>query len=116
MRFVVDECTGPRVADWLRIEGHEVFSVFNDARGATDDGVLAKALLEKSILITNDKDFGEMIFRERRPHAGIIFLRLADERAANKIDILRELIQNYSEKLPGQFVTVTETRVRFAGT
>ena len=116
MRFLVDECTGPKVAQWLRIEGHEVFSVFDDARGISDDEVFAKAFTENWILITNDKDFGEIVFREQRDHHGIIFLRLNDERSANKIEVLRQLLDNYFEKLPGQFVTVTETKVRFAGT
>jgi len=74
---------------------------------------LAWAVAEDRILITNDKDFGEMIFRERLKHRGVIFLRLSDERSANKIEILKHLLENYSEKLPNQFVTVTETKVRF---
>ena len=115
MRFLVDECTGSKVAEWLRDENHEVFSVFDEARGMTDDEVLAKSFAENRILITNDKDFGEMVFRERRKHHGVIFLRLDDERAANKIEVLRQLIENYANKLPEQFVTVTETKVRFAG-
>jgi predicted nuclease of predicted toxin-antitoxin system len=78
-----------------------------------DDKVLAWAVAEDRILITNDKDFGEMIFRERLKHRGVIFLRLSDERSANKIEILKHLLENYSEKLPNQFVTVTETKVRF---
>ncbi len=114
MRFLVDECTGPRVAEWLRIEGYDVFSVFDEARGISDDEVFAKAFAENWILLTNDKDFGEIVFRENRQHHGIIFLRLDDERADNKINILRQLITNYSDKLPGQFVTVTETKVRFS--
>lgn len=73
----------------------------------TDDEVLTKAVNENWILITNDKDFGEMIFRERRQHHGVVFLRLDDERAANKIKTL--------QKLPEQFGTVTETKVRIAG-
>lgn len=116
MRFLVDECTGPRVARWLRSEGHEVFSVFDQARGIPDDEILAKSLFENWILITNDKDFGEMIFRERRRHHGIIFLRLYDERAANKIEVLRQLFANYADRLLGEFITVTETKVRFSGT
>lgn len=116
MRFLVDECTGSKVAKWLRDTNYEVFSVFDEARGMTDDEVLTKASSENWILITNDKDFGEMIFRERRTHHGIIFLRLDDERAANKIQVLEKLLENYSEKLPEQFVTVTETKVRIAGT
>lgn len=116
MRFLVDECTGSKVAQWLRDENHEVFSVFDEMRGMTDDEILAKAFSESWILITNDKDFGEMVFRERHEHHGVIFLRLDDERAANKIEVLRRLLENYSEKLPEEFVVATETKVRFAGT
>ena len=116
MRFLVDECTGSKVAQWLRDANYEVFSVFDKARGMTDDEVLTKAFVENWVLITNDKDFGEMIFRERRGHHGIIFLRLDDERAANKIKVLEQLLENYADKLPEQFVTVTETKVRIAGT
>jgi len=115
MRFLVDECTGPRVAEWLLNQGHEVVSVFDSSRGIPDSEILTKALNEDWILITNDKDFGELVFREHLDHHGIILLRLEDERSANKIVVLRHLLTNYSEKLPGQFVTVTETKVRFAG-
>jgi len=52
MRFLVDECTGPIVAKWLRQRGHEVFSVYEQARGITDDEIIAKAHSEKWILIT----------------------------------------------------------------
>ncbi|MDQ6787673.1 MAG: DUF5615 family PIN-like protein [Acidobacteriota bacterium] len=115
MRFLVDECTGSKVAEWLRGENHEVFSVFDEARGITDDEILAKAFGKNRILITNDKDFGEMIFRERRKHHGVIFMRLNDERAINKIEVLRRLFESHADKLSEQFVVVTETKVRFAG-
>ncbi|MCA9937588.1 MAG: DUF5615 family PIN-like protein [Anaerolineales bacterium] len=116
MRFLVDECTGPAVADWLRAQKHEVFSVYDEARGLEDSDILQKAYVENWILITNDKDFGEKVYRERRPHKGVIFLRLEDERAANKKETLRKLLGNYADRLPGQFVVVTEARVRFART
>jgi predicted nuclease of predicted toxin-antitoxin system len=116
MRFLVDECTGPKVATWLRSQGHEIFSVFDEGRGVEDDEVIQKAYAEDWILITNDKDFGEKVYRERRPHRGVIFMRLADERAANKIEVLRRLLEGYSDRLAGKFVVVTDTRVRFART
>jgi predicted nuclease of predicted toxin-antitoxin system len=116
MRFLVDECTGPKVAAWLRGQGHEIFSVFDEARGIEDDEVIRKAYVESWVLITNDKDFGEKVYRERRPHRGVIFMRLADERAANKIEVLGRLLEGYSDRLAGQFVVVTDTRVRFART
>ena len=109
MRFLVDECTGPKVAAWLRGEGHEVFAVFDEARGIEDAQVIQKAYDENWILITNDKDFGEKVYRERRAHRGIIFMRLEDERAANKIQVLRRLLESYADRFEDQFVVVTET-------
>src|SRR5438067_8425220 len=114
MKLLVDECTGPAVAFWLEQQGHDVFSVYSQARGIDDDKVLEIAQVDGRILITNDRGFGEKVFRERRPHHGVVFLRLANERAANKIRVLTELLANFSERLPDQFVVVTESRVRFA--
>lgn len=114
MRFLVDECTGPAVACWLREQKHEIFSVYEEARGLNDDTLIAKAFAENWILITNDKDFGEKVYRERRPHKGVVLLRLEDERAANKIAALRRLLEGYAGQLANHFVVVTETQVRFA--
>lgn len=113
MRFVVDECTGPAVARWLLGQSHEVYSVYDEARGMADDTILDKAYSEHWILITNDKDFGEKVYRERRPHHGVVFLRLQDERAASKIDAIEKLLDRYEAQLADAFVVVTETQVRF---
>jgi len=114
MRFLVDECTGPGVARWLRGQQHEVYSVYEEARGMEDDRILQKAFDEHWILITNDKDFGEKVYRERRPHRGVVLLRLEDEGTTHKIDTLRRLLEEYSHQLADHFVVATETRVRFA--
>ena len=114
MRFLVDECTGPKVAAWLATQGHEVFSVYDEARGATDDVVVQKAYDENWILITNDKGFGEKVYRNSQLHRGVIFLRLKDEGPANKIEVLAKLLERHIDKLPDQFLVVTETRIRFA--
>jgi predicted nuclease of predicted toxin-antitoxin system len=116
MRFLVDECTGPKVAQWLREMKHEVFSVYEEARGMDDDDIIKKAFEENWILITNDKDFGEKVFRERHPHKGIVFLRLEDERFNVKIETIRRLLRNYSDHLSNKFVVVTENKIRFAQT
>lgn len=112
MKFLVDECAGPSIAAWLVSLGHDVYSVFDESQGMTDEDVLSKAYSEERILITNDKDFGEMIFRERRPHRGVIFLRLADERSANKIAVLEKILNSHSGRIEDRFVTVTQNKVR----
>jgi predicted nuclease of predicted toxin-antitoxin system len=95
------------------MQGHDVFSVYDEARGMRDDDILDKAYSQKWVLITNDKDFGEKIYRGNLPHSGVVFLRLQDERAAAKIAVLSNLLTFYSDRLPNYFVVVTESRVRF---
>ena len=114
MRFLVDECTGPIVASWLRENDHEVFSVFEDARAMEDDDIIQKAVEENWIIITNDKDLGDKVYRDGHLHRGIILLRLEDERAASKIEVLSHLLRNYLLRLPDSFVVATEKQVRLS--
>jgi predicted nuclease of predicted toxin-antitoxin system len=114
MRFIVDECTGPAAAQWLRVQQHDVFSVYEEGRGMDDDEIVQKAFAENRILVTNDKDFGEKIYRQGWSHRGVVLLRLDDERAVIKIDALRRLLADYADQLADHYAVVTETRVRFA--
>jgi predicted nuclease of predicted toxin-antitoxin system len=99
----------------VREQGHDVFSVYEQARGLDDLTVIKKAFTENRILITNDKDFGSLIFREHHPHKGVILLRLENERSVNKITALERVLQNYMDRLEDHFVVVTETKVRISG-
>jgi predicted nuclease of predicted toxin-antitoxin system len=114
MRFLVDESTGPSVSKWLKEQVHDVFCVYQDVRGISDDQVIFKAFTEERILITNDKDFGEKIFRYRESHKGVILLRLDDECSSNKIALLRKLIGEYPDRLNNHFIVVTETQIRIS--
>ncbi|HUQ72009.1 MAG TPA: DUF5615 family PIN-like protein [Planctomycetaceae bacterium] len=113
MRFLVDECTGPHVARHLAALGHDVYSVYDSARGSSDTEVLARANAEQRILITSDRDFGEAVFRRGEPHCGIVLLRLEVERTAGKIDVIDRLLSQWAAELPGRFVVASEARVRF---
>jgi len=114
MRFLVDECVGPTVALWLREQGHEIFSVFDQARGIDDDTIIRKAFVEDWILFTGDKGFGEKVYRQGYQHKGVVLLRLEDERAQSQIKIIRQLLAGHAQHLKDAFVVVTEKSVRFA--
>jgi len=116
MRFLVDECAGPALAHWLRSLSHEVFSIYDDARGMPDEDILKKAFAESWILITCDKDFGEKVVRENLPHHGVILLRLKDERALSKIGAVKKLLDAYEPQIESAFVVVNEFQVRFRKT
>lgn len=112
MRFLVDECTGTSVADWLKSEKHEVFSVFEQWLSVSDHEIIEKCQNEDYILITSDKDFGEMVFRNQKVHNGIILLRCEPNIFKKRIEVLKKLIQNYSNSLQNNFVVVTNDKVR----
>ena len=114
MRFLVDECARPGLARWPRVQSLDVVSVFDEARGMADDDIIEKAFIENRILITTDKDFGEKVFRAQYPHRGVVLLRLQDERAANKIEVVKRLLESYGGQLSDRYLVVTDSQVRFA--
>lgn len=114
MRFLVDESAGPGLAASLREQGHEVLSIYNEARGLQDDQVIQWAYEGNWVLITSDKDSGELVYRERRPHKGVVLLRLENQRREYRVQAVRRLLERYGNRIPGSFVVVTEQKVRFA--
>ncbi len=112
MRFITDENMGPTVSKWLVTKGHEIFSVYDESPGLTDEEILEKAFQENYIVITGDKDFGELVYKHQLPHKGVVLLRLTDETPPSKIKVLEQLLSQYAEQLPNKFTVVTEIGVR----
>jgi predicted nuclease of predicted toxin-antitoxin system len=112
MRFIIDESTGIAVAEFLRSNGHDVTAVAEIMRQAEDPNILALALSEQRILITNDKDFGELVFRSGQGHYGVLLLRLHNESVANRVRVVGSVLEKYGDRLPNHFVVATETGVR----
>jgi predicted nuclease of predicted toxin-antitoxin system len=112
MRSIVDECLGPVVGRWLRTQEHDVISIFEAARGSVDEDILAWAAREDRVLITADKGFGDLVFRDGHPHRGVILLRLDDETPDNVIRVLAKLLDEYADEIDHNFVVVTVTSVR----
>ena len=66
-------------------------------------------------MITCDKDFRELAFRERRPHGGVVLFRLENYRPDTIVRVLGILIDEFADRLSGRFVVVTDDQARFAG-
>jgi len=112
VKFLVDECTGTSIVACLRDEGHDVAAVAEAMPQADDEDVLDHAVSEARILVTNDKDFGEMIYRSGQAHRGVVLLRLRDERAENKVRIMEIVLAQVGERLQNHYVVATETGIR----
>ncbi len=112
MKFLIDESSGRKLFSFLLSREYDVRFVSDTMPGALDRDVLAFAEKEGRILITNDKDFGELIFRLKMLSHGVILLRLKDERTRNKIYYLNYLITNYSDRLENHFTIIKEGKIR----
>jgi len=78
-----------------------------------DKDLLNLANKEKRILITNDKDFGELVFLQKKLSSGLILLRVKGQRAHDKVKLVKNLLHNYSNKLAKHFTVITEKNFRF---
>ena len=116
MQFIVDESTGAAVVEYLRSLGHDVLSMAETIPQADDSIILDRATTEKRILITNDKDFGELVFRTGQAHWGVILLRLRDESAVNRVRMVKIIVEGYAARLAGHFVVATERGIRIRPT
>ena len=113
MKFAADECCDAVLVAGLRDDGHDVWYARESAQGADDETVLRYALANERILLTEDKDFGELVVRLGLPAWGIILFRMNPADSAAKLARLREVIQNHSTRLEGSFVVVDQSQTRF---
>ena len=77
-----------------------------------DTDVLAWSVRENRILVTADKDFGDLIFRDGLTHRGVLLLWLSDERSRNKIDVTNRVLTRVGARLAGRITVATETHIR----
>src|SRR5436305_14025271 len=112
MKFLFDESVELRLSLSLKAQGHDVKTIVTDYTSSSEDAeVLKIARSEQRILITNDKDFGELVFRYHHPHTGVILLRLKRVPFQMKQERLAEVISTYKHALR-HFLIVTLYTVR----
>lgn len=113
MRFHVDECLSPALAAWLRSLGHNAVSQHDVGKSELDPAVLARAVAEDRVLITRDNDFGELVYRDRMEHRGVLTLRFAEESPEALAEQLRGLMTSPNvDKLRNRITTMDESGLR----
>ena len=113
MKFLIDRCAGRLLADWLRKQGHDVVESRELGPDPGDRVLLDWAAKETRILITIDTDFGELIYLENLPHAGLI--RLPDVSARERHLIVEDLLTRYETDLQNAaIITVRGGRIRIS--
>jgi predicted nuclease of predicted toxin-antitoxin system len=111
MRVLLDTCIWKGAKKELEAEGHDVEWVGEWPEDPGDKEILAYAYKEKRVLVTMDKDFGELAIVYDRPHCGII--RLVNLKTTDQSRVCSQVIKRYVEDLRcGGIITAYEGRVR----
>lgn len=112
MNLLADESVDRQIVERLRQEGYIVGYIAEMEPGISDDIVLELAKKEKVLLLTADKDFGELVFRLRRASSGVVLIRLAGVSPIKKAEIVVPIIKNCFSELRESFSVITPTGIR----
>jgi predicted nuclease of predicted toxin-antitoxin system len=112
VRLIADECIAVALVEVLRAGDHDVLYIAEVAAGLSDSDVVALAAREQRLLLTEDKDFGDLVFRRGNTLPGVVLLRIDPEHAALKAIRLAAAIDRYGAGLFGRYMVIEEGRFR----
>ena len=110
--IVTDESVDFSIIQLLRDAGFSVLAIVEEYQGWPDSKVLDLAFQEKAYLITEDKDFGELTYRLKRPSHGILLVRMMDEPNEEKAALVLQVIQQHLDQLINTFAVLEKNKLR----
>ena len=108
IKFLVDESLGNRFSVFLENHGYNSVFVGNIMRSAPDEEILSFSEKENFVIATDDKDFGELIFRFKKPAKGVILFRTSATDPAKLFEMVKDIL----DKAEGKFIAVKEGQIR----
>ena len=112
LAFLADENVETDVVDALRSLGHRVTHAAETASGESDAVLLEAATREGCVPNTNDKDIGDLVFRQHRAASGVILVRLPGRPATTKARLVRQAVVRYGHDLLGAFLVIGSRTMR----
>lgn len=106
MNFIADEGVDKTLVFLLREAGNDVFYFAETEHSTDDETILEFANSENRILLTRDKDFGELVYRLQKVHTGIILIRLEELHSQTRSQIVADFIGQNAEKLVQHFIVI----------
>jgi predicted nuclease of predicted toxin-antitoxin system len=110
--LLADEGVDAHIVRRLRSDGHDVEYIAEMVPGITDDEVLKHANDGQRVLMTVDKDFGELVFRLRQVALGVVLMRLSGLSSKEKVDLVSDTIREHGSQMPGAFTVVSPGLLR----
>ena len=113
LKFLVDVGVGRTVEDYLRAQGYDTRAVRDMDPRMKDWDIIRKAVTENRMLVTMDKDFGELVYHSSMEHCGVLLFRLEDAPGEKKkLQVIKTIIENYSSHIRGCFCVFQKDKLR----
>jgi predicted nuclease of predicted toxin-antitoxin system len=112
LKIVADESIDKQIVDRLRSDGHDVVFIAELDPGIADEAVLLTSRESNSVLLTADKDFGELVFRQRLLHSGVVLIRLAGLGSETKAGLVAKTFEQHAEELNLGFAVLSKRALR----
>jgi predicted nuclease of predicted toxin-antitoxin system len=112
MKYLADESLEYTVVTFLRENKIDILAVREFMRGATDSEIIEHAFKNELIIITSDKDFGELTFRLKRPNCGIILTRFPDTNNTDKAKLLLSALKKLNQEAKNKFIVIDKLKIR----
>jgi predicted nuclease of predicted toxin-antitoxin system len=112
LRIVADENLDARIIAVRRRKGISVLSIREAAPGMDDRRILAHARELDALLVTEDGDFGELVFSHKQPTVGVIFLRYGHQEVFQMAEVLAGVLLSQETRLKGRFSALTSRKLR----
>ena len=112
LKFLVDVGVGIKVERWLISHGYDTKSVRDINPQMLDEEILKIAVSGKRMVITMDKDFGELVYNSGLPHAGVLLLRLEEAAFEEKVKVIENILEKYSNNLLNKFCVFKDGKLR----
>lgn len=112
LKFLLDVGVGKGVERYLLSVGFDVVSVLDLDPTLPDSHILDLAESDHRMVVTMDKDFGELVFHSKRKHNGVLLLRLEDADGEEKAAVMRAIIQGFASEMEGRYCVFKNGRLR----
>ncbi len=112
LKFLVDVGVGRRVEEYLKKRGFDIKTVIELDPRMPDEEIISLAALEARMVVTMDKDFGELVYHSLMDHRGVLLLRLEDASGDEKLHVIAKIIENFSDQIKNCFCVFKNNKFR----
>ena len=112
LKFLVDVGVGKGIEEYLNEKGYDTKAVRDIDPGMEDEEIIRIAVSEDRMIITMDKDFGELVYHSSIEHSGVLLLRLEDATGTEKLQVVKHILNNYANRIRNCFCVFQKDKFR----